>query len=317
VLAVLAAAGCGYVAEPLPPLANVPNRVADLSALQRGTQIVVRFTVPTLTTEGIALKPPLHLDLRAGPGPEPFNQEVWAANATKVTATSIKEGVASYEIPATTWVGKDVLIAVDVSGTNGKESGWSKLTVVPVVPAPERPADVQVESTAKGIRLTWQAHGNLFRIFRSTNGGPLMQVTEVPGPPWTDETTQFGQKYDYQVQTIVKLPENREAESERSAEISLTPEDKFPPATPAGLRAAEAPNSIELSWEPDTESDFAGYRLYRSVSGAGFQQIADPDLPSYSDRNVEHGKTYRYQVSAVDRIGNESSPSMPVEITFP
>jgi len=44
--------GCGYVAGPLPPLANIPARVTDLAAVQRGGKLIVQFTVPQLTTEG-------------------------------------------------------------------------------------------------------------------------------------------------------------------------------------------------------------------------------------------------------------------------
>ena len=36
-------------------------------------------------------------------------------------------------------------------------------------------------------------------------------------------------------------------------------------------------------------------------------------IPSYSDHQVEHGKTYRYAVSAIDKSGNESARSGPVE----
>ena len=61
-------AGCGYEGSPLPPLANVPGRVTDLSATQRGTRLLVQFTPPQLTTEGFPVKPPLDLDVRLGPG---------------------------------------------------------------------------------------------------------------------------------------------------------------------------------------------------------------------------------------------------------
>ena len=35
-------------------------------------------------------------------------------------------------------------------------------------------------------------------------------------------------------------------------------------------------------------------------------------VPAYSDRAVEAGKTYRYQVAAFDRAGNESARSVAV-----
>jgi fibronectin type 3 domain-containing protein len=39
-------------------------------------------------------------------------------------------------------------------------------------------------------------------------------------------------------------------------------------------------------------------------------------LPTYSDRNVQHGKTYRYAVSAVDQKNNESAKSMVAEVAY-
>ena len=37
------------------------------------------------------------------------------------------------------------------------------------------------------------------------------------------------------------------------------------------------------------------------------------EAPNYSDRRVASGKRYRYAISAVDLLGNESARSQPVE----
>jgi hypothetical protein len=315
-LAALVAVGCGYVGEPLPPLANIPARVADLTATQRGARLIVQFTVPQLTTEGIAIKAPLQLDLRAGLGGEPFQEEQWVAGARKVPEGPVESGRARYEIPAAEWTGRDVVLGVRVTGSNAKQSAWSNFAVIPVVAPPDIPTGVSAENTIDGVRLTWRASGNAFRVFRRAGDAAYAPVADTPQPPWTDSTTQFGQRYGYQVQTIVKLGESREAQSEPSAEITISPQDTFPPAAPAGLHAVEAPNSIELSWDRNIEPDLAGYRVYRTAVGGPFQKIADVDTPTYSDRNIEHGKTYRYEVTAIDRLGNESPHSAPTEAAF-
>jgi len=316
-LAVLAAVGCGYLGEPLPPLANVPGRVTDLNVVQRGSRLIAQFTVPRLTTEGVAIKPRLQLDLRAGPGGEPFQEDAWAAGAQKVPEGPIEGGIARYEIPSAEWTRKGVVLGVRAIGANGKSSGWSNFVTVPVIEPPEIPADPRAENTASGVRLTWRASGNQFRIFRRTGDEPYLPVATAPEPPWTDGTTQFGQRYSYQLQSIVKLADNREAQSELSAEIGITPEDTFPPAVPSGVRASEAPDSIELTWDRNPEADFAGYRVYRAAPGGPLEKIAELEIPTYSDRNIEHGKTYRYELSAFDRVGNESPHSAPVEVAFP
>src|SRR5664279_1957317 len=101
-------AGCGYVGDPLPPLANIPPKVSDLAALQRGDRIIVQFTVPTRTTEGHPIPPPVHMDLRAGPA-EPFNEVQWAAAARQIPPSAATNGIARYEVPAAGWTGKDVI----------------------------------------------------------------------------------------------------------------------------------------------------------------------------------------------------------------
>ena len=179
------------------------------------------------------------------------------------------------------------------------------------------PAEIHADNTAQGVRLTWQAAGMDFRIFRRTETDAFASLGETPQPPWTDSTTEFGKTYAYRIQAIAKLANNREAESELSPEVSITPEDKFPPTVPAGLRATPTPNSVELTWDSNTEADLAGYRVYRAAPGAPFEKVADVSrLPTYSDHAVEQGKTYRYAISAVDQTGNESMRSTPVEATM-
>jgi hypothetical protein len=315
-LAALGAASCGYVGEPLPPLANVPGRIADLSALQLGNKLIVQFTVPKTTTEGFNIKTPLQIDLRIGPGGEPFDQGYWENNARKVPPAPIENGAARYEVPTMEWTGKEVVVGVRATGSNGKVSGWSNLVSVPVVPAPQIPQDLRVDNTAEGLRLSWRAPEKDFRVLRRTGQETFRPLADISQPTYTDTTTQFGEQYTYQIQGLVKLGDNQLARSEPSAEISFTPIDKFPPTVPTSLRAIAAPASIELSWDRNNESDFASYRVYRSVGGGAFERVTETDIPTFSDRNLEAGKTYRYQVSAVDRSGNESSRTNPTEIAF-
>ncbi len=321
-------AGCGYVGEPLPPLANVPSGVKDLAAVQRGGRIIVQFSVPTATTEGHRIPPPLRLDLRAGPA-DNFEENQWAERARQippgvtVNGCTTKTGdpacpTARYEIPAAEWIGKELIFGVRAVAGNGKHSGWSNFVVVPVVTPPDKPAGVAPETTPQGVRLTWQGRGTDFRIFRKTDDTGYAPVASVQKPEWTDTATEFGKRYTYLVQSIVKLDTHKEAESELSDEASIVPRDIFPPAAPKGLHASSAPNSIELNWDGNVEEDLNGYRVYRAEGTGTLEKIADISaVPSYSDRKVEHGKTYRYTISAVDRAGNESTRSASIEVTVP
>ena len=92
-LLVLLCAGCGYVGDPLPPLANVPGHIIDLAAIQRGARIIVHFSPPVETTEGRAITRPLRLDLRIGTRVTPFSAAAWAAAARQIPPVAVKVAV--------------------------------------------------------------------------------------------------------------------------------------------------------------------------------------------------------------------------------
>jgi fibronectin type 3 domain-containing protein len=78
------------------------------------------------------------------------------------------------------------------------------------------------------------------------------------------------------------------------------------------LSAVPTPQSIELAWTRNTEPDFRGYNIFRSVDNRPFEKIASLiGDPTYGDSNIEAGKKYRYTLSAVDLTGNESAQSSP------
>jgi fibronectin type 3 domain-containing protein len=306
--------GCGYIGEPLPPLANVPERITDLAAIQRGGRIIAQFKLPLLTTEGKPVPGPLKLDLRAGAA-EHFEEFAWSVNARRIPAGAIANGIARYEISSNEWVGKSVTLGVRAEGTNGKSGAWSNFVTVPVVAAPPKPADVKAVATAEGVRVTWQAQGSQFRVFRKSEGAIEFGLAgTVEKPEWTDTEFEYDKPYTYLVQSVVDVGNKRTAESDLSDEVSLIPKDTFPPAAPAGLHATLGANSIELSWDPNTEPDVAGYRVYRSIAGGPFEKVADLQaVPAYSDKAIEKDRSYRYQVTAFDRARNESQRSAIAE----
>src|SRR5947207_2122766 len=102
------------------------------------------------------------------------------------------------------------------------------------LPPPDKPAEVVPTPTANGVRLTWRARGANFRVFRKTEGADYTLLANVQEPEWLDANSEFGTRYAYLVQTIVKLPNGKEAESELSDEKVVTHIDKFPRTVPSG-----------------------------------------------------------------------------------
>jgi hypothetical protein len=315
-LATFLLGACGYIGDPLPPLANVPKRVDDLAAIQRGASVIVQFTVPAVTTENHPIPGPVKVDLRAGAADQ-FDENQWAASSRQIPPVTLTDHTARYEIPATEWTGKEIIFGVRIVAGNGKQSGWSNFVVVPVMLSLAKPTAVTATATAAGVRLTWQAPGAEFRVFRKTDGPAFALAATVQKPEFLDPQAEFGKPVTYTVQTIARH-DAKIAESELSDPVTLTPVDKFPPATPAGLRASTAPNSIELTWDRNSEGDLAAYRIFRAVANGPFEKLADVSaVPTYSDRTVEPGKTYRYAITAVDRAGNESPRSPALEVVLP
>ncbi len=307
--------GCGYIGGVQPPLANIPSDPTDLAVVQRGANLFAHFKLPSLTTELKPIPGDLELDLRAGVTPNPWNPAVWAAGARKLSPQSVKAGIAQYEFPSGAWTGREVTIAARAIGSNGKASNWSYIASVPVVAPLTAPTDLTPAVTAQGVRLTWRGPGQHFRILRRTEPTPdYAEIGTSTTPEFLDGAAEFGKSYSYLVQTFTDLGEHREAQSDLSPERTIAPKDEFPPAAPAGLRATASTSTVELSWEANTEPDLAAYRVYRSVDGGAFQKIAEvTDIPAYSDKAVQPGKTYRYSLTAVDKSGNESAHSAIAE----
>jgi hypothetical protein len=72
-----------------------------------------------------------------------------------------------------------------------------------------------------------------------------------------------------------------------------------------------------LSWAPSSESDLAGYNLYRSTSAEGEYIKVNPALitcTSYLDIGLAPNSDYYYKLSALDRSDNESVLSDAVNV---
>jgi fibronectin type 3 domain-containing protein len=296
-------AACGYPGEPKPPTLEIPSRVTDLRAAEYGGNILVEFTLPALTTEGLALTKVKAVELRVSTG----------AISGSVNLKASAPGPIHDQIAANEWVGKDVVLTVRATGPKGKTSEWSNAVPLSVGVPLSVPTDLAAENVAEGVRLRWQGTGPRYRVFRSFTDQTPDRLAESDQPEYVDKTTNYGSMYKYFVQAITA---DDLRQSEISVVVAITPRDDFPPAIPAGLSAVAGVSAIELAWERNTEDDFRGYNVYRSTEGAAFEKVAALiDAPAYSDRQVEAGKRYRYAVSSVDQTGNESRRGEAVEVT--
>jgi len=315
----LGIAGCGYIGPIYPPALDIPMRITDLRVAEYGDGLRAVFTVPAMTTEGLPLKTLDRVEVRVGLIPNPFNMDQWAAAAKPYPVPATAPGPVDFSVPVRDWAGKEVGIAVRAQGPKGKWSDWSAFRNLQVAQPLGAPSDLKMENDRDGVKLTWKASAAHFRIYRLTPSPPGAttppqpdQIGESDHPEYLDSSIEFGTRYTYYVQAVAgELLQSATTESQ-----PITPEDVFPPLSPAGLAAEQGINSIDLSWERNTEPRFQGYNVYRSSGGSAPEKIASLiPAPTYSDHQIESGKTYRYTVTAVGVNGRESPPSAPFEIT--
>ncbi len=144
-----------------------------------------------------------------------------------------------------------------------------------------------------------------------------------------DKSIHFGETYEYRAQRVARVDvgaKTMELGGELSAPLHVEVADVFPPAVPEGLAAVAiagenggAP-AIDLSWQPDSEADLAGYIVYRREGTGDWQCIspAGPVVgPAFHDAHVEAGHSYSYVVTAVDQGGHESGRSGEAQETVP
>lgn len=98
-----------------------------------------------------------------------------------------------------------------------------------------------------------------------------------------------------------------------SLSTSTTIENEAP-AAPTGLGATAGNMQIVLSWDANSDSDLAGYNLYRRQNAGDYAKLNSSLLTqtSYTDNGLTNGETYYYVVKAVDSEGLESEASNEV-----
>jgi hypothetical protein len=182
----------------------------------------------------------------------------------------------------------------------------------------------------------------LYRVYRTEVGaasrtlvGEALMGTQAEmrlvDPGFTWEKT-----YDYRIEVVTHLDARlpavcalnpastecgkplREAidvEGEDSNSVRIVVHDVFPPAIPAALQAVFSGEGqkpfIDLTWTTNTETDLAGYNVYRREQDGQTKKINSEIVkaPSFRDSDVTAGKTYLYSVTAIDVRGNESAKS--------
>ncbi len=161
---------------------------------------------------------------------------------------------------------------------------------------------------------------------------PVVRLGVLAGEPyyWQQIMTVYSSDYvDHYSMTVYTLFDSTDSSNEYhyfqviahesdptefwvSAVDSAYSVDNLAPAPPLGLAGEQlySPEGLQLTWDPNSESDLAGYNIYRGVSsdftpGPGNFVTSTPDTTTLDgDWSWETG--YWYKVAAIDIHGNES-----------
>ena len=86
-----------------------------------------------------------------------------------------------------------------------------------------------------------------------------------------------------------------------------------------GLIASNAMAAqVTLAWDPNTESDLAGYRVHYGTASGSYTSHTDVhNVTSFTVTGLTAGQTYYFAATAYDTSGNESGYSNPLSYAVP
>lgn len=170
--------------------------------------------------------------------------------------------------------------------------------------------DVQCAAEGGAIELAWtpdpQATG--YRVYRVVAGGEIAPIGESASPAYTDASVEPGTEYHYVIRPVRADGEDFQGTGQCSAVAAAGN-----PAAIADLVCRPKDGKVDLAWS--AVPDAVSYRVLRSGSGGGQQQIGEIVAPAFADFALVNGATYEYEVVAVDASGSSSAPSNRVACT--
>lgn len=179
------------------------------------------------------------------------------------------------------------------------------------------PAVVSARTSAATVELSWAAtEGATYEIWRAPASpfpGPFEQVGTANGSSWTDADVEPGVVHAYRVVRAGE-PLSRGSSSVFDQPLRV-----------GGVTAAvESADRVVVSWQPASEPDVIGYRVYRATGAAvtwgGGARLTPTPVSTTSfvdqDAGLADGVLRAYWVVAVNELGIESGPS-PLAYTMP
>lgn len=327
--------GCGKRRPPQPPIER-SARQATLRAEQRGSMIFLEWQNPSA---GFRPAEILRVDIFRLAEPSntltPLSEEDFAARSNIIGSVNFDKSKPSsaqnFYTDTLNNPTPDVRLQYAVRFVNRENQSGSFSNFVAVVPNLRislPPEVLQTRSVPEGLQISWRVTSQTIlpnqtiaplgvNIYRRSGNEDFIKINSEPftKETFTDTDVTENNSYVYFLRTVTKDADGTILESDNSQTISARYKDTFAPAPPQGLTIAAAPSKLALFFAANSETDVAGYKIYRSENALSDWQSAllltkTPIITTaFEDAQVESGKTYFYFVTAVDKSGNESRPS--------
>ena len=154
-------------------------------------------------------------------------------------------------------------------------------------------------------------------IYRRSKDGSFarpLQDQVVTAAEFEDHSVLPGEAWCYVVRFLAS--KDPLIESPSSAEACTTFRDIAPPAAPIGVTVVLRSDGVDVSWSPSSDGDLAGYRVHRATPPEPAARLAElpPEQTSFKDPSPRAGALNVYTVTAIDKAGNESAHSAPVQV---
>jgi len=325
----LAAAGCGREGPPVPPVIRVAQRTTDLAVVQEGTEAVLTWSWPRLTTAGGPLEDVEAVEvwrLQLPPGQRPGGgardrrvverivtgqgeriavlDRQALERATRGDRLEYRDDLAAWYAANRERMPLVLHYAVRTVCCRGRASELSNLATLAPQPPPRAPAWAGAEAREDGIALSWEGEGPVL-VERSPDGKRWRRITPEPvrGGSWVDRGASQGRTWRYRLRAV------REAGGSRvvggaGEPLEVAYPDVYPPDPPAELVCLPEPEAVRLRWRASPGA--ASYKVFRRRgSGAWVHLHRGFTGLEYVDAHPPAG-ALTYAVKAVDAAGNES-----------
>lgn len=345
--ALLIPISCGKRKSPLPPNERIAQRI-EISGFQRGDGITLSWRMPARNASDSSIVNIARADVYRLAEPSnsslTLSEEEFASRSTLIAIIPISDSDFSLQKLSYTdkleFAGQSVRLryAIRFVNSSGQKSVFSYFYLIePFAKAADNPTLLTADTTEGTITLNWKAPTtnvdgtspvNLlgYNIYRSNSQNETARLlNEIPivNTNFSDKFFEYNKEYFYFLRSVSLGNNGEPVESIESNIIKIIPLDTFAPSAPAAITIAAAPNNLSIFFAANPENDIAGYRIYRSTD----QNLKKSDwsllredlltTTTFQDSNVESGKTYFYYLTAVDKAGNVSDPSVVVSETLP